>query len=130
MAKQMGADDVTTESTTVVSPKCTYNSEKRYLSAELSVLNEQQMASSPRDPRAYLPEGQKDTVKLLDVSGIGDEAFGSQSKGGVTLFVRTGKTGYEVLLTNAGGGDDAGNWKDQDAMIASAKAILTSVVGS
>jgi len=123
MAAQMGADDVTTESMDAVSPTCYYSSEAHYLKAELAVLDEEQLANTPRDPNAYLG-GQADSkVELLDVSGIGDEVFGSKSKGGVTLVAGVGDKGYSLLLTNAGGGADAGNWVDEDAMVASAIEI-------
>ncbi|MBX3314702.1 MAG: hypothetical protein KF906_10315 [Actinobacteria bacterium] len=128
MAEQMGADDVTAEAFDGVSPTCTYTSAAHYLEAELAVLDADQMAALPRDPTAYLTDEAAAGVEVLDVSGIGDEVFGSTSAGGVSLAVRTGETGYTLLLTNAGGGADAGNWSDDAAMFESAKAILTDVV--
>lgn len=126
MAAQMGVDDVTAEPSTGVSPTCKYRSEAHYLDAELTVLDEDQMANTPRDPTAYEASQGTGTARL-EVSGIGDEVFGTTMKGGVSLVVRTGKTGYSLLLTNAGGGPEAGNWADEAAMVASAKAILTSL---
>lgn len=124
MKAQMGADDVTAEKTFTDPPTCEYKSAAHYLSVELAVLNEDQLASTPRNPNAYT---QDSSATLLDVSGIGDEVFGYSTKGGVTLVTRVGEGGYSVLLTNAGGGADAGKWTDEAAMVDSAKAILTSV---
>lgn len=128
MKAQMGADDVTTDSSTIISPKCTYTSEAHYLEAELSVLTRDQFDSSPRDPQKLVENQPNLKIELLDVSGIGDEVFGYTMHGGVSLTTRVGDTGYSVLLTNAGGGDDAGNWVDDAAMVASAEAILKAVV--
>jgi hypothetical protein len=127
MAKQMGADDVTAQMKYTTPPTCEYVSKAHYLTAELAVLDAQMMAAQPRDPAALLPEGSF-TDDKMDVSGIGDEVFGFSSFSGANIAVRTGETGYSLLITNAGGGADAGNWKDAPAMEASAKAIMTAVV--
>lgn len=128
MAEQMGATDVTTQVSQGISPRCTYNSEANYLEVQLDILTREQFENTGRDPNAFKGEMPNAGGEIFEVSGIGDDVFGYAMGGGVSLVARIGDTGFSLLLTNAGGGADAGNWVDDAAMITSAKAIMASVV--
>ena len=128
MSAQMGADDVTAEATSEDPPTCTYTSASTYLSAEVATLTQEQFDALPRDPSAFLTGDLAGSAEVLDDPGIGDESFAYTTTGGATVVGRVGDVAYSVLATNAGGGDDAGNWTDDDAMVASAVAIIDSII--
>jgi len=121
-------DDVTAESTSDDPPTCTYTSDAHYLSAEVSTLTQEQFDATPRDPSAFLTGDAAASATVLPDPGIGDESFAYAMNGGVMVVGRVGDVGYSVLATNAGGGDDAGNWTDDDTMVASATAIIDSII--
>ena len=128
MNTQMGVDDVTAESTSDDPPTCTYTSEAHYLSAEVAMLTKEQYDAAPSDPSAFLTGDAASSAKVLPDPGIGDESFAYAMNGGVFVAGRVGDVGYSVLATNAGGGDDAGNWTDDATMVASATAIIDSII--
>ena len=77
---------------------------------------------------AKSPDGVKLAGEFMPIDGVGDEAFGTQG-GGATLNALKGKSSVSILITNGGGGPEAGKI-DTDAKAADlAKQIAEKVLG-
>lgn len=119
---------VTMEARTVgESSTCVYDAPDNYASVEIT----------PGDDVAF------DTQKSFDESadavqvagepttfdGLGDAAYGHESKGGVDINAVKGSASVLVLITNGGGGDGAGNVSTPEGTLAIARDIVTKVLG-
>lgn len=105
--------------------KCVYDAPDNYSSVEIfpgdetTYMNDKAFAQSP--------DGVKLAGEFTPVEGVGDEAFGTQG-GGATLNALKGKRSVGILITNGGGGPEAGKIDTDEAAAALAKQIAEKVL--
>jgi len=106
--------------------KCVYDAPANYSSVE--ILPGDEVTFSNDKAFAKSPDGVKLAGEFMPIDGVGDEAFGTQG-GGATLNALKGKSSVGILVTNGGGGPEAGKI-DTDAKAADvAKQIAEKVLG-
>lgn len=107
--------------------KCVYNAPANYSSVEI----EPSDAATFDTQKSYdaTPDAVKTAGELKTYDGIGEDAFGHESKGGVDINAKKGATSVQVLITNGGGGPEAGKIDTTEAALAVAKQIVTKTLG-
>lgn len=116
MATTLGLDSVTTSDASVGPQSlCSYDNEAAYVSVEAGLV---------------LPDfyNATKTPTQAAVAGVGDEAFGEESKGGASIVAKKGDRVAYVLISNGGGGPEAGNLSDGPASLEVAKQIATTLL--
>lgn len=114
------------QQTAGLNQKCVYDAPANYSGVEITPSDE--VIFSNDKAFAKSPDGVKLAGEFMPIDGVGDDAFGTQG-GGATLNALKGKSSVAILVSNGGGGPEAGKI-DTDAKAADvAKQIAEKVLG-
>jgi hypothetical protein len=106
---------------------CDYRAPKNYSSVRITVSDDG--TYNAQKNFAYTDDAIRLAGPPKAYTGLGDDAYGHESKGGADISARRGSTSVSVAITNGGGGPEAGKINTTDAVVAVAKQIVTKALG-
>ncbi|CAN5729811.1 hypothetical protein BH10ACT1_BH10ACT1_40050 [soil metagenome] len=107
--------------------KCVYDAPDNYSSVEITPSDD--VTYDTQKNFAESADGVKLAGEVKTYDGLGDGAYGHESKGGVDIDAVKGSKSVQVLITNGGGGDGAGNVSTPEGTLEIAKQIVTKALG-
>jgi len=107
--------------------KCVYDAPDNYSSVEITPSDD--ATFDQQKSFAESADGVKAAGEVKTYDGLGDAAFGHESKGGVDIDARKGSKSVQVLITNGGGGAEAKNLSTPESTLDIAKQIVTKALG-